>query len=216
MPDQRIFLQTARDIKYDAEKPGDYAAKRVELDNKRTESVRRYLKATMTGRELTFDIQVHDPAKPGIDGAAPRVVIPPPQTRVGGGTGGVAAGGGAPRRNTQAVHRAPRDRHRDLREVTAPAAVPVDHDHKGFRDVAAYLMDIMNSKLHRTGWRPAVLAAAGCLLLVPSPAFAGGYWRGFQKYWSSYIGNTSGIVMTALVVGAISLFIITRGKWSKS
>jgi uncharacterized membrane protein YgcG len=98
MPDQHLFLQTARDIGYDAEKPGDYAAKRVELDNKRTDAVRKYLKATMTGRELTFDIQVHDPAMPGIDGAAPRVILPPPASRIGaaGGAAGGAAPGAAP------------------------------------------------------------------------------------------------------------------------
>jgi hypothetical protein len=74
----------------------------------------------------------------------------------------------------------------------------------------------MKSNLNRTGWRPAVIAAAGCLLVAPTPVFAGGYWTGFQKFWSSYIANTSGVVMTALLVGLISLFIITRGKWSKS
>jgi hypothetical protein len=95
MPDQHVFLQTARDIGYDAEKPGDYAAKRVELDNKRTESVRKYLKATLTGRELTFEIQVHDPSMPGIDGAAPRVILPPPSSRVGAASGG-GAGAAAP------------------------------------------------------------------------------------------------------------------------
>ena len=93
-PDQRVFLQTARDISYDAEKPGEYATKRVELDNKRADAVRRYLKATLTGRELIFDIQIHDPSYPGIDGAAPRVIIPPPQARVGGGIVPAAAVGG--------------------------------------------------------------------------------------------------------------------------
>ena len=69
---------------------------------------------------------------------------------------------------------------------------------------------------HRTGWRPAVLAAAGCLLVAPTPAFANGYWTGFQKFWSSYLANTSGVVGTVIVVGIISLFIITRGKWNKT
>jgi hypothetical protein len=74
----------------------------------------------------------------------------------------------------------------------------------------------MKSKLHRTGWRPAVIAAAGCLLVAPTPAFAGGYWTGFQKFWSAFLANTQGVVGTAIIVGLISLFIITRGKWSKS
>jgi hypothetical protein len=84
-PDTRLFLQTARDIAYDAEKPNDYSVKRNDLDTKRITAIQKYLAATLTGRPATFDIQVHDPAYPGIDGAAPRVVVPSPQTRVAGG-----------------------------------------------------------------------------------------------------------------------------------
>lgn len=113
-PDVHIFLQTTRDIAYDAEKPADYAAKRIELDTRRVAAVQKYLKATLTGRELTFDVQIHDPAYPGIDvnpGVAPRVYIPTPQDRSRGanvpaipvsGIGGAAAVGGvaAPAGNT--------------------------------------------------------------------------------------------------------------------
>jgi len=68
----------------------------------------------------------------------------------------------------------------------------------------------------RSGWRPAALLAAGLLLLAPRPAFAGGYWYGFKSFWLSFVRDTDGVVITALVVGAIGLFIITRGKWLKS
>lgn len=96
-PDTKIYLQTARDIVYDADKPNDYSAKRNELDTKRVLAMQKYLAATLTGRPATFDIQVHDPAVPGIDGAAPRVIVPTPQSRVGGGAGAAgAAAGGAP------------------------------------------------------------------------------------------------------------------------
>lgn len=67
----------------------------------------------------------------------------------------------------------------------------------------------------RSGWRPAALAAAGLVLLAPAPAFAGAYWTGFKRFWSDYVGQANGVVLTVLVVGAISLFIITRGKWAK-
>jgi len=83
-PDPRVFLQTARDMAYDGAKPEEYAAKRQELDTKRVAAVQKYLSATLTGRPTTFDIQVHDPAVPGIEGAAPRLVLPTPQSRVGG------------------------------------------------------------------------------------------------------------------------------------
>jgi hypothetical protein len=106
-PDPRIFLQTARDIPYDAEKPGDYAAKRVELDSKRVVAVQKYLKTTLTGRESMFEVQIHDPIYPGVDvnpGVAPRVYVPSPQERARGanvpaipntGLNGAAATGGA-------------------------------------------------------------------------------------------------------------------------
>lgn len=105
MPDVHLFLQTTRDIAYDPEKPADHAAKRIDLDNKRVAAVQKYLKATLTGRELTFDIQIHDRAYPGIDvtpGIGPRVYIPTPQDRSRGanvpatpvsGSGGAASGG---------------------------------------------------------------------------------------------------------------------------
>jgi hypothetical protein len=54
------------------------------------------------------------------------------------------------------------------------------------------------------------------MLLLPTPALAGGYWYGFKQFWLSYIADTDGVVLTALLVGAIALFIITRGKWLKS
>ena len=68
---------------------------------------------------------------------------------------------------------------------------------------------------NRSGWRPAALAAAGLILLAPAPAFAGGYWHGFKQFWLSFISDTDGVVLVALVVGAIALLIITRGKWQK-
>jgi len=67
----------------------------------------------------------------------------------------------------------------------------------------------------RSAWRPAAIAAAASMLLAPTPVFAGQYWEGFKRYWTGFVGNASGVVITALVVGAISLFIITRGKWAK-
>jgi hypothetical protein len=96
-PDPRVFLQTARDIPYEAGKPEEYAAKRQELDTRRVAAVQKYLNASLTGRPTTFDIQIHDPAVPGIEGAAPRLVLPSPQSRVGG-TGGPVVGtvGGPP------------------------------------------------------------------------------------------------------------------------
>jgi len=76
----------------------------------------------------------------------------------------------------------------------------------------------MRPNSHRTGWRPAALAAAGCLLFTPTRAFAssGAYWAGFKKYWTDFIGNPSGVVVTVIIVGIICLLIITRVKGNKA
>ncbi len=77
-------------------------------------------------------------------------------------------------------------------------------------------MNTMRNRLRLPGGRLAALAAAGCLLVAPRPAYASGYWSGFKKFWFSFIADTDGAVLAAIVVGAIALFIITRGKWGKS
>jgi hypothetical protein len=74
----------------------------------------------------------------------------------------------------------------------------------------------MSLNTQRSGWKPAALAAAGCLLLAPTPAHASTYWYAFKKFWSNFLGDQNGVVMTVLIIGLISLFIITRGKWRKT
>ena len=77
-------------------------------------------------------------------------------------------------------------------------------------------MGTMRIASRLSGGRLAALTAAGCLLAAPSPVFASSYWAGFKKFWTSFIADTDGVVVTALIVGLASLFIITRGKWGKS
>ncbi|MCS6864167.1 MAG: hypothetical protein RMJ56_11070 [Gemmataceae bacterium] len=48
-----------------------------------------------------------------------------------------------------------------------------------------------------------------------APALLANYWDGFIKHWTGVFQQQNGIVMGTLVVGAICLFIITRGKWRK-
>jgi len=86
-PDPRVFVQTARDIAYDPAKTDDYVAKRQELDTKRVAAVQKYLATSLTGRQVAFDVQVHDPALPGIEtspGVGPRVYVPAPSDRAKG------------------------------------------------------------------------------------------------------------------------------------
>ena len=41
------------------------------------------------------------------------------------------------------------------------------------------------------------------------------YWEGFIEHWSGVFQRQNGIVMGVVLVGALCLFIITRGKWRK-
>jgi hypothetical protein len=42
-----------------------------------------------------------------------------------------------------------------------------------------------------------------------------GYWSEFVDHWSGMLKQQNGVVLFALGIGAVSLFIITRGKWKK-
>ncbi len=50
---------------------------------------------------------------------------------------------------------------------------------------------------------------------APAPALFAGYWAEFLDHWRGVFQKQNGIVMGTLVMGAICLFIITRGKWRK-
>jgi hypothetical protein len=61
-----------------------------------------------------------------------------------------------------------------------------------------------------------VAAADGTLpATAQSQALFAGYWDNFFEHWASVFQKQNGIVMVALIVGAVCLFIITRGKWRK-
>lgn len=58
------------------------------------------------------------------------------------------------------------------------------------------------------------LGAFASMLFGPGSARAD-YIEGFKRFWGAYLTDSSGVVSTALVVGAICLYIISRGKWAK-
>jgi hypothetical protein len=60
-PDPRIFLATARDIRFDVANPEALVEVRRDLDNRRAAAVQRYLSAQTAGRPTGYEIVVHDP-----------------------------------------------------------------------------------------------------------------------------------------------------------
>lgn len=61
-----------------------------------------------------------------------------------------------------------------------------------------------------------LLAAAPARAADPAPAaLLADYWAEFLDHWRGVFQKQNGIVMGTLVMGAICLFIITRGKWRK-
>lgn len=65
------------------------------------------------------------------------------------------------------------------------------------------------------------LIAFFVLLLLASPAAAAEplsfarFWAGFTSFWGRIFGSVGGVVGMVLLVGAVGIFIITRGKWLK-
>ena len=78
--------------------------------------------------------------------------------------------------------------------------------------------------MNRSTYLLLILAAIAMLALAPfasacdSPSHApllGSYWSGFLEHWGNYFKKQNGVIMAALGLGAVSLLIITRGKWKK-
>jgi len=100
-PDCRVFLATAHDLTYDPAKAEQFVDGRRDLDLKRVAAIQKYLTAATVGRPMQFDIQVHDPAEPGMSAVSVRNAILSQrnsyQGTLGGGAGSTTptgAGGG--------------------------------------------------------------------------------------------------------------------------
>ena len=61
---------------------------------------------------------------------------------------------------------------------------------------------------------PARAAAPPVTAAVVAP-LTGSYIDGFIEHWGKFFKKQNGVIMIALGVGAVSLLIITRGKWAK-
>ena len=64
-PSPRVYLATSRDLSYDPLNPEKFAENRRDLDEKRANSVQKYVTAQTAGRPMGFEIVVHDPSEVG-------------------------------------------------------------------------------------------------------------------------------------------------------
>jgi hypothetical protein len=102
-PDGIVYLQTAHDLSYDPAAIDKFAEARAALDTKRIQSVQNYLTAQTAGRQVNFEVVVHDPGETGLIGQAAAVSalkLPPSfqgalPTTAGAGSSNVAGGAGA-------------------------------------------------------------------------------------------------------------------------
>jgi len=103
-PDTTIYLATAqefRDLTYDPAAPEKFVEKRSELNTQRAQELQKYLLAQTAGRNLCFQIVVHDPAEVGhelrtipVNNAVLSWYGSFTGSLLGGGGGGAGAGAG--------------------------------------------------------------------------------------------------------------------------
>ena len=86
-----LYMQTSRDLPYEAAKPGDYAKASSELNAKRANAMVAYLNATTAGRGLTFDVTVIDPAELLMPAAGPANSVRGLPLRYASGIGGISS-----------------------------------------------------------------------------------------------------------------------------
>ena len=101
-PDRIVYLQTARDLAYDANAPEKLGPARADLDAKRAAAIQKYLAATTAGRGLAFDVTVIDPNDITFSAKGPSNAAAALTGQYGASAGGAqgasgAAGGGGAR-----------------------------------------------------------------------------------------------------------------------
>lgn len=95
--DGRIYLQTTRDVAYDAGAPEKLADTRRDLDGRRAVAVQKYLAAQTAARPVNFEVQVIDPSDPAINSRYSLHAVNALPGKYGAslGAGGGGVGGGA-------------------------------------------------------------------------------------------------------------------------
>jgi hypothetical protein len=67
-PDTTVYLQIAQppDVVFEPKTPDKYVEVRTKLDNERIQAIQSYLAAETSGRNLTFNVVLHDPGEVGL------------------------------------------------------------------------------------------------------------------------------------------------------
>jgi hypothetical protein len=73
--DTTVYVQTAGDIPFDPANPGKFIEARNKLNFERKEVVEKYLAAASNGRNLTFEVKLHDPATAGMSAVPANAAI---------------------------------------------------------------------------------------------------------------------------------------------
>jgi len=74
-PDPNIYLQTAQDVGYDPAVPEAFVQNRATLDALRIAAVQKFLGAYTAGRNLSFNVCLHDPAEVGMSAVTMRASV---------------------------------------------------------------------------------------------------------------------------------------------
>ncbi len=93
-PTGKVWIQTARDLPYDAANPDKIVTARTNLDAKRSQAVLAYLTAQPNGAATHYEVQAHDAMDPAIYAAGPTNAFRSLTAQFGATAGGSGGGGG--------------------------------------------------------------------------------------------------------------------------
>src|SRR5689334_6925484 len=74
-PDPNVYVQTAQDIVYDPALPEKFVEERCHLDALRLAAVQKYLNAYTAGRNIAFNVCLHDPTEVGMSAVPMRASV---------------------------------------------------------------------------------------------------------------------------------------------
>lgn len=92
-PVSKVWIQTARDLPYDAANPQKVVNLRTELDAKRCQAVLAYLSAQPNGQAMHYDVQAHDAVDPAMPTQGPTNAYRGLAAQFGSSVGGTGIGG---------------------------------------------------------------------------------------------------------------------------